>query len=256
MGRNISGKIGFLIASFTLIFFLHNDFMDIGHKNLGNISLVKASKATNNVEKYFWAQCGINNYVTLGINLPKTRLAESYKLLWQSASKLGKEAIALNAYRIGHELTDDNLFDRVNCLPTLGKIEAEEFNGIEPGTMSVLRWVDNRLGVLLFSAQPISYSVCLSSQGIYEVSVVSRENIPPPIKIEVSWDGWIADVLDFKQGNEYWTSQSATIVSPAGEHELQLKFTNDFQDEQKDVDRNAVIDYVEIIQVPSKQYND
>ena len=216
------------------------------HWNVGNISFLQAVYALDETKALLKSQQSIEQ-ISLFLDRAeaKARLLRMYELQWKSASALGKEKIAISAYSAGHTLSE-NFANITHCSSRLGRMEAEDFSGVLPDTISTPRWVDDRLVALLFSTSAITQSVCLPAQGLYQITVVSRENVPPPIKIAVIWDDWPAGLLSYAQGNGNWTSQTVQVASPAGEHKLQLGFQNDFRDPVSGIDRNAMIDYVEI----------
>ena len=176
----------------------------------------------------------------------KKRLLQLYPAQWKAASSLDNQKLAIQAYKAGQQEVAN--IAKTDCSPQLGRFEAEDFLGIAPGSLSVSRLIDNRMAVLLFSSSPITQSVCLPSEGSYEITVVARENTPTPIILSVFWDGWLAGTLKYADGDGEWSARSVKIISPEGKHILELVFTNDYYNVALNVDRNAMIDYVMIDQ--------
>lgn len=238
---------GYLIAPFLaiVVFLLFVDTIVLFHWNIGNVFFLQTIYVSDEKVAFIKAQQTIEQLELFNNKKSNARLLRMYELQWKSASALGEKEIALNVYNNGHTL-DGNFTNITGCSPKLGRMEAEDFSGVLPDTISAPRWIDDRLVALLFSTPAITQFVCLPTEGLYQITVVSRENVPPPIDIAVIWDEWQAGLLSYGQGNGNWTSQTVDIVSPAGQHELQLSFQNDFRDSVSGIDRNAMIDYIEI----------
>ena len=218
------------------------------YRNIGNISAAKANYVAKDAERFFLARQATNIYQKLPeTEITKDRLLMACKLLWQSASSLERKEEALKAYNAGRNLEGNyQPTTVVECSQVFGRLEAENFEGVEENTMAVTRLIDNRWAVLLFSMQPISYSVCLPTEGLYEIRVISRENAPAPVDIEVYWNDWFLGLLRYDRGDEKWASESVKLASFPGWHVLKLRYSNDFRDPVSGIDRNAMIDYVEI----------
>lgn len=233
----------FLVVAVLLLFF---NITTLFHWNIGNVFSLQALSSPDEKVIFVKSQQSIMQ-LKLSDNQKRAsvRLLQMYKARWRSASALEKTQIALEAYDIGHTLDNSSVY-ATNCLPKIDRMEAENFPGVLPGTISTPRWVDGRLVALLFSTPAITQTICLPVEGLYQITVVSRENVPPPIEITVIWDEWPVGHLSYGLGNGDWTAKTVKIVSSAGEHKVQLSFQNDFRDLLSGVDRNAMIDYIEI----------
>ena len=173
------------------------------------------------------------------------RLAKSNELKWQAASSLGKTTEALQAYTAGHDGSVQS--DPTDmCESTLGRLEAETFSGLAPGTNRVERKIDNRHVAYLFSSLPISRVVCFPEAGRYSIGVTAQEREPSPIEIAVRLDDWIASTATFALGDNEWSQQWISMIVPKGQHILSLALDNDYFDQSTGLDRNAAVDYVEI----------
>lgn len=169
-----------------------------------------------------------------------SRLRESSRVVWSGASALGMTKIALDAFIQRHGTSPRD------CEPSPDRLNAVDFSGVQTGSFNVPRWIDGRLVALLFSSQPITRSLCVSESGLYRIDVVARDDLPSPVEIEVLLEDWLLGTLSYETGTQEWTTLSLRGALPSGQHLLTLRFANDFADITAGIDRNALIDSVQI----------
>ena len=81
------------------------------------------------------------------------------------------------------------------------------------------------------------------------VNIRALHSTPPPILFAVivyGTDRVIAGNLAFERGDRTWGTESMQIALPGGCYWLEMPFINDFFDSERQLDRNAYIDWVEI----------
>lgn len=213
--------------------------------NLANVWLTHARLANTPTAMYDDAHRALK-LLTPFAPLADSRIQLANHLLWRSASALDKSEEALSKYA--------QIFTATENLPTACPIElpqileASRFDDVQPQTMVAPRQVSNSpyLGAILFTGIPISHQVCVEEAGIYNINVAAVHSTPPPIQIEILWDNMYVGTLSYEKGDQTLATQALQIATPAGNHMLTLNYANDYANKATGVDRNAIIDHVEI----------
>lgn len=232
--------------------------------NWANVALIGAQGAGEPAALYAWSGAAIAGYAAQpAAPAAQERLLRAYQLRWRGGAQAGEAAAALAAYSAGHELAGDltppgsgaGSGEPFACAPgtvavgeAVGEaaiLEAEAFAGVTPGTLSVPAAIGAQAGVLLFSTQPITQTLCAAA-GLYTVEVTAAPSGPGPVQLRVEWDGWPAGVLTYEGGEGVLSREELRVATPAGEHTLGLVFANDFADPAAGIDRNALVDAVTI----------
>lgn len=222
--------------------------------NLANVLLVHAQLAENSSEMYRSSTLANGLLARVKPTTPgkeqalAERINKTNQLQWRSASALGHVGAALGYYA---QMTgqDDQTVD-VTCPQEMPYVyEASTFNGVTADGLAKPRYVGDstNVGVILFTTTPaITKTICVKRGGLYTIGVAAAENNPPPIQIEIKWDEWYVGRLEYSKGDNSISTKRLQVVIPPGEYELSLRFANDFSNHAIGIDRNALIDHVEI----------
>jgi hypothetical protein len=220
------------------------------HWNWANVALMQAQFAATPAVAFDWSGAAIADYQAApDASAAPERLHSAYQMRWRAGSQSDqrnhwREAAA--AYGAGHGLPPAGATAADCPVPTGGILQAEDFAGVQTGSLNTPTEIAGTPAVLLFSSAPISQSVCLEAAGMYTITVTAANLLPPPVAVMVAWDGWPAGVLEYARGDDSLSPAAVQVVTPAGAHTLALTFANDFADPAAGIDRNAIIDQVSI----------
>jgi hypothetical protein len=78
------------------------------------------------------------------------------------------------------------------------------------------------------------------------VSVRAKHDDPPPVTFAVTLGDSFTGQFLFERGDDTWGTETLTTTLSGGCHWLHIFFIHDFYDEERQLDRNGYIDWIEI----------
>ncbi|MCC6454911.1 MAG: hypothetical protein IT328_08225 [Caldilineaceae bacterium] len=248
--KNLPRRHFTVVLAFVLVGLFWSQLYRAFAWNLANVLLTHARMTSSSEEMYRDSQRTIQLLSRFDTEPGVTsRLAQANHLLWRAASALGFSELGIESYaRIQGTNGDSN--SPPACPGGMPRrLEAGTFSNVTADGMARPRKIGRSpgTGVILFTTEPpISHAVCVPAAGIYTVAVAAVEGKPPPIEIDVEWNGWYVGTLEYAQGNDMLSTKQLRVAVPPGNHLLSLRYSNDFADRATGIDRNALIDHVEI----------
>ncbi len=91
--------------------------------------------------------------------------------------------------------------------------------------------------------------ILLDETSVVTISVHGKHDAPPPVTLPVSVDDVLLGELLFERGDDTWGVESITTTVSGGCHWLRVWYTHDLFDKERQLDRNAYIDWVGIEKV-------
>ncbi len=86
-------------------------------------------------------------------------------------------------------------------------------------------------------------------ESCWQIAVKAKHDDPPPVNLEVWLDKDKVGILSYERGDQSWEVLSINIPIGPNLHTLGITFANDYLDKETGADRNAYIEYVEIMRL-------
>jgi hypothetical protein len=110
--------------------------------------------------------------------------------------------------------------------------------------------------IVIYSWGGIEIPLLLDSSSKVMISVRAIHDAPPPVTLTLFLDDSFVGNLEYARGDDTWGTDNILLSMTGGCHWLSVWYRHDFYDKERQLDRNAYIDWIEVRKLDYEFSND